>query len=105
MGRLTDKGLRAVTEYCMNLEHLALSLLSEITGVTLIPLFKDSARALKLKTLNLSCRRVKICKATYGKLKTFWTPEIITTITVKILKIWTPEDCGNHPKIPNVALL
>ena len=61
MGRLTDEGLKAVTDNCMNLEHLALSLLSEITGVTLIPLFKDSPRALKFKTLRLSCRRVRIC--------------------------------------------
>ena len=60
MGRLTDQGLGAITEHCTNLEHLMLSLLSDITGVTLIPLFQDSSRALKFKTLRMACRRVRI---------------------------------------------
>ena len=58
MGRLTDDGLSAITTYCMNLEHIALSLLTEVTGVTLIPLLRDSSRAAKFTKLNLSCRRV-----------------------------------------------
>ena len=61
MGILTDEGLSAIPKYCMNLEHIALSLLSEVTGVTLIPLFKDSSRASKFKKLNLSCRKVRMC--------------------------------------------
>lgn len=60
MGKLTDEGLKSVPKYCMNLEHLAISLLSEVTGLTLIPLLKDSSRALKFKKLNLSCRKVRI---------------------------------------------
>lgn len=58
MGKLTDEGLESIPKYCMNLEHLALSLLSEITGFTLIPLFKDTSRAMKFRKLNLSFRRL-----------------------------------------------
>ena len=59
MGKLTDEGLESIPKFCMNLEHLALSLLSEITGATLIPLFKDTSRAMKFRKLNLSFRKVR----------------------------------------------
>ena len=60
MGKLTDEGLKSIPKFCMNLEHLALSLLSEITGATLIPLFKDTSRAMKFRKLNLSFRKVRL---------------------------------------------
>ncbi|KAK7494713.1 hypothetical protein BaRGS_00014111 [Batillaria attramentaria] len=53
---LTDEGLRAVSKYCVKLQELCLSLLSQVTGVTLVPVFQTAERALNFRKLYLSCR-------------------------------------------------
>ena len=55
---LTDEGLRAVTKHCFQLCELYLSLLTEITGITLGPIFQDPERAANFHKLYLSCREV-----------------------------------------------
>lgn len=55
---LSDEGLRAVSQWCLKLEVLSLSLLENITGESLLPLFQDTSRTPQLHKLLLSCRKV-----------------------------------------------
>ena len=55
---LTDEGLRAVTKHCLQLRELYLSLLTQVTCVTLAPIFQDQERAANFHKLYLSCREV-----------------------------------------------
>ncbi|XP_076470806.1 uncharacterized protein LOC143300764 [Babylonia areolata] len=55
---LTDEGLRAVTKNCQKLRELCLSLLSQLTCITLAPMFHDQWRAANFQKLYLSCRQM-----------------------------------------------
>ncbi|PVD30524.1 hypothetical protein C0Q70_09791 [Pomacea canaliculata] len=57
---LTDEGLKAVTKYCVKLEELCLSLLGQIQGLTLIPMFQQQERAVCFKKLYLSCKMLDL---------------------------------------------
>lgn len=57
---LTDSGLKAVSDYCYNLEALFLSLLSTPGCTGLLPLLQDPKRACKLKMLSISIREVSL---------------------------------------------
>jgi hypothetical protein len=55
---VTDEGLSSVTQHCRKLQELCLSLLRNITCVTLLPLFHDQERANTMRKLYLSCKQV-----------------------------------------------
>ncbi|KAK3600851.1 hypothetical protein CHS0354_014217 [Potamilus streckersoni] len=55
---LTDAGLSFVTQYCIRLESLAISLLRNVTGISLIPIFQNPERAACIKSLFLSVRNL-----------------------------------------------
>ncbi|XP_064631251.1 F-box/LRR-repeat protein fbxl-1-like isoform X2 [Lineus longissimus] len=52
---ITDHGLRAITKYCHSLEELDLTQVKNVTGESLLRLFKDETRADLLLRLNLRC--------------------------------------------------
>lgn len=54
VSNLTDTGLGAVADFCYCLEELYLSLLYTVDCSGLVPLIRDSSRALKLKRLSAS---------------------------------------------------
>ncbi|KAL5021116.1 hypothetical protein ScPMuIL_000271 [Solemya velum] len=55
---LTDKGLSAVSKYCIQLESLLVTYQVNITGITLLPLLQDPERAGAIKKLHLSCKKL-----------------------------------------------
>ncbi|KAK7110296.1 F-box/LRR-repeat protein 2-like [Littorina saxatilis] len=57
---LTDEGLRAITKHCRQLQEMCLSLLTQVTGVTLSPIFQDPKRANNFRKLYLSCRELDV---------------------------------------------
>lgn len=61
---LTDEGLRAIPKYCHNIQELVLSILKQITGVTLLPLFRNEARAMNITKLLISCTEVRVIFST-----------------------------------------
>lgn len=58
LSTMTEAGLQAVTKYCVSLRKLALSLLRNITGISLLPMLKDDVRASQLTDLMLTCKQV-----------------------------------------------
>ncbi|XP_064601185.1 F-box/LRR-repeat protein 2-like [Liolophura sinensis] len=57
---ISDEGLQAVSQCCGKLEVLSLSLLENITGESLLPLFQDTSRTPQLRKLLLSCRKMNV---------------------------------------------
>lgn len=57
---LTDEGLRSVAKHCIRLQELCLSLLTQISGVTLMPLFQVPERAANFRKLYFSCRMLDL---------------------------------------------
>ncbi|KAL3863368.1 hypothetical protein ACJMK2_005126 [Sinanodonta woodiana] len=55
---ITDAGLAFVTQYCIRLESLAISLLRHVTGISLIPIFQNPERAACIRSLFLSVRNL-----------------------------------------------
>lgn len=51
---LSDDGLAAIPEYCDSLEELVVRMLSKVKCVTLMPLFRNKDKALKMRKLYLS---------------------------------------------------
>ena len=60
MASISDDGLRSITKHCCKLQNLALSLIRDITGESLIPMFEDKARAEGITSLLLSCKKVGV---------------------------------------------
>lgn len=58
MNEITDRGLKSVAKYCTHLDALHISMLREVTGSTLMPIFTDPERASKIKTLAANCKKV-----------------------------------------------
>lgn len=58
VNEITDKGLKAVSKYCTHLEALHISMLREVTGISLLPIFADPERASRLKTLAANCKKM-----------------------------------------------
>ncbi|XP_041368563.1 F-box/LRR-repeat protein 2-like [Gigantopelta aegis] len=56
---LTDEGLKAIAQYCVNLQKLSLSMLRDVTCVTLTPLLEDS-RASQITELHLSNKNIDL---------------------------------------------
>ncbi|XP_050398386.1 F-box/LRR-repeat protein 20 [Patella vulgata] len=57
---LTDVGVAAISKYCHNLESLKISMLADVTGETLIPLFQDRKRASKIVNLSVNCKQTSL---------------------------------------------
>ncbi|BFY97345.1 hypothetical protein BsWGS_00392 [Bradybaena similaris] len=53
---ITDAGLKSVAKYCTVLKSLHISLLRQVTGVTLLPLFIDHDRASRIQKLSANCK-------------------------------------------------
>ncbi|XP_055876177.1 F-box/LRR-repeat protein 2-like [Biomphalaria glabrata] len=60
VNEITDIGLKAVAKYCTHLEALHISMLREVTGVTLAPIFLDPNRASKITELAANCKKMDV---------------------------------------------
>ncbi|KAH9520358.1 hypothetical protein Btru_060591 [Bulinus truncatus] len=60
VNEITDKGLKAVAKYCTNLEALHISMLREVTGFSLAPIFIDTKRASRIKELAANCKKMDV---------------------------------------------
>ncbi|ESP00400.1 hypothetical protein LOTGIDRAFT_238569 [Lottia gigantea] len=53
---LTDAGIKSVSKYCYSLQNLKISLLADVTCITLLPLLKDRQRACQIQKLSINCK-------------------------------------------------
>lgn len=60
LNMITDSGLQAVASHCTNLESLHISLLREVTGFSLRPIFVDPKRASKIRVLSVNSKMMDI---------------------------------------------
>ncbi|KAK3776751.1 hypothetical protein RRG08_040317 [Elysia crispata] len=60
LNMITDSGLKAVATYCKNLECLHISLLREVTGFTLKPIFLEPKRASKIRVLSINSKMMDV---------------------------------------------
>lgn len=56
--KLTDQGLKSVTKYCKSLEQLDFSMCHRLTLTTLVPLLENPDRAMLIKKLFVSTKKV-----------------------------------------------